>query len=138
MPGSRSAAATAGRSGSTLDSSNPSSCAWVPWRTRPAGSSDTARAVSGCLQRRYSEFMPMDLIGIAGESTVRIEPDCPMSSEEFFDFCQANSSWRIERMADGEIVIMPPAGMESDHHCVELAEHLNPWSKRDGRGKSFG
>ena len=81
--------------------------------------------------------MPMDLIGIAWESTVRIEPDRPMSSEEFFDFCQANSSWRIERMADGEIIIMPPAGMESGHYGSELSEQLNHWAKQDGRGKAF-
>ena len=81
----------------------------------------------------------MDLIGIAEESTVRIEPDRPMSSEEFFDFCQANSNsaWRIERMADGEIVIMPPAGDESSHHNFGLAGQFYNWTKRDGRGKAF-
>jgi Uma2 family endonuclease len=82
--------------------------------------------------------MTLDLIGIAEESTVRVEPDRPMSSDEFFDFCQANSLFRIERMADGEIVIMPPAGMESGRQDLELGTQLNSWAKRDGRGKAFG
>ena len=41
-------------------------------------------------------------------------------------------------MADGEIVIMPPAGMESDHYCVGVGAQLYYWAKRDGRGKAFG
>jgi Uma2 family endonuclease len=80
----------------------------------------------------------MDLIGLAEESTVRIEPDRPLSSDEFFDFCQSNSAWRIERMADGEIVIMPPAGAESSHRNSGMSAQLHYWAKRDGRGKAFG
>jgi Uma2 family endonuclease len=81
--------------------------------------------------------MPLDLIGIAEESTVRVEPERPLSADEFFDFCQANSLWRIERMADGEIVIMPPSGDESSHHCAGLNAQLYSWAKRDGRGRVF-
>jgi len=81
--------------------------------------------------------MPLDLIGIAEESIVRVEPERPMSSREFFDFCQVNSWWRIERMADGEIVIMPPAGSESGYRSLGLGAQLNYWAKRDGRGKTF-
>jgi len=82
--------------------------------------------------------VPLDLIGIAEESIVRVEPERPMSSREFFNFCQVNSLWRIERMADGEIVIMPPAGMKSGHQNLELGTQLNSWAKRDGRGRAFG
>jgi Uma2 family endonuclease len=82
--------------------------------------------------------MPLDLIGIPEESTVRIEPERRTSSEELFDFCQANSLWRIERMADGEIEIMPLAGMESSHRCVDIGAQLYSWTKQDGRGKAFG
>ena len=41
-------------------------------------------------------------------------------------------------MADGEIIIMPPAGMESGHQDLELGTQLNSWAKRDGRGRAFG
>jgi hypothetical protein len=41
-------------------------------------------------RKRYSEVMPLDLHGIDEESTVRIERDHRMSSEEFFHFCIAN------------------------------------------------
>jgi Uma2 family endonuclease len=81
--------------------------------------------------------MPLDLSGIDEESTVRIERRRPLSSEEFFDFCQANSLWRIERAADGEIVIMPPAGGETGTRNVDLIVQLGSWTRKDGRGKSF-
>ena len=40
-------------------------------------------------------------------------------------------------MADGEIVIMPPAGCESGYRNLGLGAQLNYWAKRDGRGKAF-
>jgi Uma2 family endonuclease len=79
----------------------------------------------------------MDLYGIAEESTVRIQPDRRMSSEEFFRFCQANPEWRIEQTADGEVVIMPPAGGETGNRNFEVAVEFGIWARRDGRGKSF-
>lgn len=81
--------------------------------------------------------MLMDLHGIDVESTVRIERDRRMSSEEFFRFCGANPEWRIERTADGEIIIMPPAGPESSYDSLEASAELRQWAKRDGRGKVF-
>jgi hypothetical protein len=44
-----------------------------------------------------------------------------MSSEEFFRFCGANPDWRIEQTADGEIIIVPPAGGESSYSSLEAS-----------------
>ena len=33
-----------------------------------------------------------------------------MSDHEFFEFCQQNQDWRIERTAEGDLIIMPPTG----------------------------
>lgn len=61
-----------------------------------------------------------------------------MSEEGFYQFCIANPNLRIERNAKGEIIIVAPAGAESDHRNVELTSQLNAWAKQDGRGRVFG
>lgn len=53
-------------------------------------------------------------------------------------FCEANPGLKIERTAIGEIVIVPPAGGESDYRSLEIAGELRTWAKRDGRGIAFG
>ena len=36
-------------------------------------------------------------------------PQVNMTDEQFYTFCQANQELRIERSADGEVIVMPPA-----------------------------
>jgi Uma2 family endonuclease len=67
-----------------------------------------------------------------------LNPDAPMSDDDYYAFCVANGNLRFERTAQGEIVIVPPAGGESDYQCLDVATQLNGWAKRDGRGKAFG
>ena len=45
---------------------------------------------------------------------------------------------RLERTAKEEIVIVPPAGGESDYRSLEIAAELRAWAKRDARGVAFG
>ena len=33
-----------------------------------------------------------------------------MTSEQFWELCQLNRDWRLERTAQGDIVVMPPTG----------------------------
>jgi len=61
-----------------------------------------------------------------------------MSDDEYYEFCMANRDLNLERTAQGEIIIVPPAGAESDYESVEVAGQLREWAKRDGRGKAFG
>jgi Uma2 family endonuclease len=58
--------------------------------------------------------------------------------DEYWEFCAANPDIRFERTAQGEIVIVPPAGMESVYRGTELAGELWTWAKKDGRGKVVG
>jgi Uma2 family endonuclease len=44
---------------------------------------------------------------------------------------------RIERTAEGEIVIMAPTGGETGYRNYELTAQLRNWAKRDGRGRGF-
>ncbi|MGA7240045.1 MAG: Uma2 family endonuclease [Bryobacteraceae bacterium] len=63
--------------------------------------------------------------------------DRPLNDDEFFDFCVKNADLRIERLANGEIVIMPPAGLETGYQNSEISAQLRNWAKADGRGVAF-
>ncbi len=56
----------------------------------------------------------------------------------YFDFCVTNPNLRSELNANGEIVIVPPAGGESEYRSADISSQLFAWAKRDGRGKAFG
>jgi Uma2 family endonuclease len=73
------------------------------------------------------------------ESPVKLvlDPEHPLTDDQYFAFCMANSSLRIERTARGEIVIVPPAGGESGNRNTHLVTQLNTWAIQDGRGVGF-
>jgi Uma2 family endonuclease len=66
------------------------------------------------------------------------DPDLRMNDEEYYQFCMANRDVRIERSAQGDIIVMPPAGWESDHQSLNAGAQLHDWAIRDGRGKVSG
>ncbi|HTU43801.1 MAG TPA: Uma2 family endonuclease [Bryobacteraceae bacterium] len=65
---------------------------------------------------------------------VRLERD--LTDDEFFEFCQQPQFelFRIERNADGDIIIMPPVGGEGTYFEHEVGWQLGAWAKNDGRG----
>jgi len=67
-----------------------------------------------------------------------LNPELRMNDDEYYDFCMANADVRFERTAQGEIIIVPPAGGESDYRNADISIQLGTWAKRDGRGKTFG
>jgi Uma2 family endonuclease len=69
---------------------------------------------------------------------LRVDPGPhPMTDEEFFEFCQLNAEWRIERTAEGELIIMPPAGSESGKQNLSLGVAFGIWAETDGTGVGF-
>jgi len=67
-----------------------------------------------------------------------LNPELHMTDDEYFAFCQASPDVRFERTAEGEIVIVPPAGWESDFENAEVVRQLGNWAIRDGRGQASG
>lgn len=62
---------------------------------------------------------------------------CPafdMSDEQFFEFCQQNRDWRIERTAERELIIMPPAGWETGSCNALITASLTMWAVQEGTG----
>jgi Uma2 family endonuclease len=68
---------------------------------------------------------------------LQTRPAFEMTDEQFFEFCQINHNYRIERNAKGELFVMPPAGSETGHHNAKLTQQLGNWSDEDGTGIDF-
>jgi Uma2 family endonuclease len=45
---------------------------------------------------------------------LELNPEWQMSDDDFLAFCMANPDLRLERNAQGEILILAPVGLESD------------------------
>ena len=59
------------------------------------------------------------------------------SDTEFYALCQLNRDWRIERTADGDLIIMPPTGGNMGRRNLAVSTQLGIWSERDGSGVAF-
>ena len=68
---------------------------------------------------------------------IQFDPVIQMDDDQFFDFCQINRHLRIERTAQREVIIMPPAGGETGSRNAMLTMQVGMWAKRDGNGVSF-
>jgi Uma2 family endonuclease len=82
--------------------------------------------------------MQIALPELHSPATLILDREHGLSDDEYLAFCQANPDLRLERTAQGEIVIVPPAGGESDYRSLEVGAQLRDWARKDGRGKSFG
>ena len=60
-----------------------------------------------------------------------------LSEQAYLAFCRANPGLRCERTAEGEIVIVPPAGGEGAFRSGDAFYQLRDWVGRTGLGKAF-
>jgi Uma2 family endonuclease len=68
----------------------------------------------------------------------RIIPESPLSDDELLRFCEANKGLRIEKEADGELLIMTPTGLKGFTMNERIVRYLGNWAEEDGRGISGG
>ena len=80
------------------------------------------------------------------ETKVRVEhppvvlhmrPAIEMDEEQFFEFCQINRGWRIERSAQGDLEVMAPTGGETSNRNFRISVQLGIWTDNDGTGVAF-
>ena len=69
---------------------------------------------------------------------VHLRPVIELTEDQFFEFCQMNQELRIERTAEGDLVIMPPEGGETGNRSILLGTFLTQWAWQDGTGVTFG
>lgn len=60
-----------------------------------------------------------------------------MSDDELMRFSAANEVLRVERDANGEILVMTPAGSKTSKMNMRIARLLDEWAEADGRGVTF-
>jgi len=68
---------------------------------------------------------------------LQLRPVIELTDEHLYEFSQLNRDLRIERTAEGELLIMPPTGGETGERNAELTIQLGVWAKRDGTGTTF-
>ena len=68
---------------------------------------------------------------------VKLAPLVKLDDDQLFDFCQLNRDLRIERDAEGALVLMAPAGGASSARNMEVCRQLANWAQRDGSGIAF-
>ena len=69
--------------------------------------------------------------------TVNLDSVIKMTDEQFFKLCQANRDLRFERTANGELIIMSPAGGETGNRNGRVNQQLFNWTDVDGTGIAF-
>lgn len=69
--------------------------------------------------------------------TLRLRPIIEMNDDEFFALCQLNRDLRLERTAEGDIIVLPPTGAETGNRNTSITGQLYNWTKQDGTGVAF-
>jgi len=60
-----------------------------------------------------------------------------LSDEEFFEFSRRNPDFRIERTAEGVVVLMAGTGGKTGNRNAAVTAQLCVWAVRDGRGIAY-
>jgi Uma2 family endonuclease len=72
------------------------------------------------------------------ELPVRLRLERPMTDEELMRFSAANELLRVERDANGELIVMSPTGSDGGSTELNVGVELAIWARGDVRGKVFG
>ncbi|MGF2040296.1 MAG: Uma2 family endonuclease [Nostoc sp. CmiVER01] len=68
---------------------------------------------------------------------LNLSPTIELTDEQFFQLCQNNRDLRLERTAEGELIIMPPTGWGTGNRNSKLTQRLGNWADADGTGLAF-
>ncbi|WP_017303180.1 Uma2 family endonuclease [Spirulina subsalsa] len=60
-----------------------------------------------------------------------------LSDEQFYQLCQNNENWQLEKTAKGELIIMPPVGAISGNRESEFNGLVWLWNRQTNLGKVF-
>ncbi len=72
------------------------------------------------------------------ELPIRISRDRPISDEELLRLSAESRPLRLERDANGELIVMSPTGTDGGGVESEVFLELGNWARTDGRGRPFG
>ncbi len=69
--------------------------------------------------------------------TLNINSIIKLTSEQFYQLCQDNPDLKLERNAQGELIIMPPTGGETGKRNVNLILQIALWNEQTQVGEVF-
>jgi len=61
-----------------------------------------------------------------------------VTHEQFEELCAEYPELWLELTSSGELIVMPPAGIETDRRNTDLILQFALWTKKDGTGIAFG
>ncbi|MEN9250962.1 MAG: Uma2 family endonuclease, partial [Thermostichales cyanobacterium BF3_bins_165] len=70
-------------------------------------------------------------------AVVDLSPLVSLDRQGFYRLCAANPDLKLERTAQGELVVMAPTGGETGSRNAELLVEVGLWNRRTGLGKVF-
>ncbi len=82
----------------------------------------------------------MDRQSMLSESSLPVALDVHsfrLTDEQFQQLCQDNEDLRLELTADGELIIMAPAGGTTGARNADITSQLTMFAKKDGTGVTF-
>ena len=78
------------------------------------------------------------LVAVKSEPfVIKFKPLTHMDDEQFAKFCALNDDLRVERTAEGEIILMPPAFSNTSNRNADITIDLGVWARTDGTGKYY-
>jgi Uma2 family endonuclease len=60
-----------------------------------------------------------------------------MSTKQFYEFCRCNADLRIERSAQGEVIVMPPTFADTGNRNNKLSYQVTRWAEENETGEVF-
>lgn len=70
----------------------------------------------------------------SGWMSLRLKPVVELTDDQFYELCQLNRELRLERTAEGRIIVMPPTGWETGDRNSEINYQFRHWAKQDHEG----
>ena len=68
---------------------------------------------------------------------LRLRPVLDLTDDQLLQLSALNRELRIERTAEGDLLLMPPAGGESSASNAQVTIQLGVWANHDGAGTTF-
>ena len=69
--------------------------------------------------------------------TLNLNSIIKLTSEQFYQLCEENPELKLERNANGELIVMPPTGGETGKRNLTAGAELWTWNEQTELGEAF-
>jgi Uma2 family endonuclease len=69
--------------------------------------------------------------------TLNLNSIIKLTSEQFYQLCEENPDLKLERNANGELIVMPPTGGETGKRNLTAGALLWTWNEQTELGEAF-